>query len=417
MEIYDVCIAGGGTAGAIAAIQSGRLGAKTILIEMTGQLGGTMTSGGVSAPAYFWSPLRQIIAGIGWEIATKCQQLGGANIPDFTVRNPRRPSYHIGINAPLWAILCEEACIQAGVHIHYHEVFFKVAKHDSEFWHVETVGKNCHHSFLAREIVDCTGDANIVAMLGLPRTRDDVRQPGTLEFRIGGIDPNTLDADAVQKAYDQAMADGTLKHGDFCYANRPFIDYIKSGSGNLQHVFGADSTTSPLLTQANIDGHQGLLRMLRFLKTVPGCEGAKITYMADDCTARDTWRIVGETTVTYDDYMSARHFPDAVAYTLYFIDVHNDTGTYQEFLPPEKVPTLPLGCLIPKDAERIMVAGRILASDKLAHSALRVEASCMAMGQAAGAAAAMGALRKMPSRRVPLADLRQALRDHGAIVP
>ena len=84
--------------------------------------------------------------------------------------------------------------------------------------------------------------------------------------------------------------------------------------------------------------------------------------MADDSTARDTWRIVGETTVTYDDYMQARHFPDAIAYTLYFIDVHNDTGTHQEFLPPENVPTLPLGCLIPRGAERILVAGRTLAA-------------------------------------------------------
>jgi hypothetical protein len=417
MEIYDVCIAGGGTAGAIAAIQAGRLGAKSILIEMNGQLGGTMTSGGVSGPAYFWSPLRQIIAGIGWEIAQQCHQLGGAHIPDFRVRNPRRPSYHIGVNAPLWAILCEEACLQAKVQLHYHEVIFKVSKHDEQFWYVETVGKNCHHRFLAREIVDCTGDANVIAMLDLPRMRDEIRQPGTLEFRIGGMDHNALDADAVQGLYEQALAEGRLQHGDFCYTERPFIDYIKAGGGNLQHIFGADSSTSPLLTQANIDGHQGLLRMLRFLKTIPGCENAKITYMADYCCARDTWRIVGETTVSYDDYMNARHFPDAIAYTLYFIDVHNESGTHQEFLSPELVPTLPFGCLIPKDSERILVAGRTLSSDKLAHSALRVEASCMAMGQAAGAAAAMGALRKQPSRQVPLEELRQTLRRHHAIVP
>lgn len=417
MDAYDVCIAGGGTAGAIAAIQAGRCGAKTVLIEMTGQLGGTLTSGGVSAPAYFWSPLRQIIAGIGWELALKCHALGGARIPDFSVRNPRRPSYHIGVSAPLWAILSEEACLQAGVDLHYHEMFLDVKRHNGEFWHVETAGKNCRHRFLTREIVDCTGDANVVALLGLPLLRDEVRQPGTLEFRIGGIDLDHLDADAVQKAYDQAMANGVLRQGDCCYANRPFIDYIKRGGSNWQHLFGADSSTSPLLTQANIAGHQGLLRMLRFLKTLPGCEGAHITYMADDSTARDTWRIVGETTVTYDDYMQARHFPDAIAYTLYFIDVHNDTGTHQEFLPPENVPTLPLGCLIPRGAERILVAGRTLASDRLAHSALRVEASCMAMGQAAGAAAARGALRRMPSRSVPLEELRQTLRDHHAIVP
>ena len=107
---YDVMVVGGGTAGVIAAVQAARAGARTVLIEMTGQLGGTMTSGGVSAPAYFWSPLRQIIAGIGWELVERCAALGGANIPDFARRNPHRPSYHIGVDRNLWALLADEMC-------------------------------------------------------------------------------------------------------------------------------------------------------------------------------------------------------------------------------------------------------------------------------------------------------------------
>ena len=98
MKHYDILIAGGGTAGAIAAIQAGRLGASVLLIEMTGQLGGTMTNGQVSGAAYFWSPLKQIIAGIGWELVQKAVALGSTPPPDYTKRNPLRPSYHTGIN-------------------------------------------------------------------------------------------------------------------------------------------------------------------------------------------------------------------------------------------------------------------------------------------------------------------------------
>ena len=87
MADYDVLVVGGGTAGAVAAIQAGRLGASVLLVEMAGQLGGAITNGHVSAPAYFWSPNRQIISGIGWELAEKTRALGGPAFPDFSCPN------------------------------------------------------------------------------------------------------------------------------------------------------------------------------------------------------------------------------------------------------------------------------------------------------------------------------------------
>jgi hypothetical protein len=410
-------VVGGGTAGVIAAVQAARAGARTVLIEMTGQLGGTMTSGGVSAPAYFWSPLRQIIAGIGWELVGRCAALGGATIPDFTRRNPRRPSYHVGVDRYLYAVLAEEMCREAGVELLYHVCPQEITALDEQRWQVETFGKNLRQAFVVRELIDCTGDANVVEMLGLARTRDAERQPGTLAFSLSGYDLERLDADAIEEAYQQALADGRLQPGDFCYAHQPFIDFLRRHGFNQQHIFGADTTTAASMTAASLAGRAALLRLLRFVRTLPGCEAARIEYMADQATARDTWRIVGECSVTYDDYLAARVYPDAVAYTLYFIDVHTHDGTHHEFLPEDRVPTIPLGALIPRGSRRVLAAGRIIASDKLAHSALRVEASCMAMGQVVGAAAALGALSGRASRDVPLAELRALLRAHGAIVP
>jgi len=410
-------VVGGGTAGAVAAIQAARAGARTVLVEMTGQLGGTITSGGVSAPAYFWSSRRQIIAGIGWELVQRCDALGGARIPDFTRRNPRRPSYHTPIDRYLWALLAEEMCCEAGVELRYHTCPLAVAAKDDAWWQVETYGKNLRETFLARELIDCTGDANVAELLGLERTRDAVRQPGTLIFKLTGYDPDALDAEAVEAAYRQALADGRVQPGDFSHPRDPFLTFLRAGGGNRQHIFGADTTTAAGATAASLAGRAALLRLLRFVRSLPGCAQTRIEYLADLATARDTWRIAGETTVTYDAYRAARAYPDAVAYTLYFIDVHNEEGTHIEFLPDDRVPTIPFGALIPRGARRVLAAGRIISSDRLAHSALRVEASCMAMGQAAGAAAALGALRGIPSRDVPLDDLRALLRRHGAIVP
>ena len=375
-----------------------------------------MTTGGVSAPAYFYSPLKQIIAGIPWELVTKTVELDGGALPDFAKRNERRPSYHVGTNPYAYVLVAEEACVNAGVELHYHELVESIEDRNGA-WLVTTCGKDVKGEITCKEVIDCTGDADVVRMLGLACTRDETRQPGTLEYRLGGYDIDSLDADEIQTRYEKALAEGTLAHGDFCYANQPFMQFLRRGGGNQQHVFGADTSTSRTQTDASVRARASLLRTLRFVKSLAGCENARIQKMCTYCTARDTYRIVGEATITYDDYMSARRFDDAVCYTLYFIDVHNEEGTHHEFLPPEKVPTIPFGALIPEGSKRVLAAGRILSSDRLAHSALRVEASCMAMGQVVGAAAALGSQRGVASRDVPLDDLRALLREHAAIVP
>jgi glycine/D-amino acid oxidase-like deaminating enzyme len=416
-EQLDVLVVGGGTAGAIAAIQAGRAGGRTAVVEMHGQLGGTMTTGGVSAPAYFWSPERQIVAGIGWELVRKVKALDSTPLPDFAVPNPRRPSYHVHVNPRLYALLAEEACLEAGVKVHYHEIVTGI-KDLSDAWQVETVGKGLRRTIVASEVIDCTGDADIVGMLALPRLRGDVRQPGTLIFRLGGYDASQLDMEVVQEHYESAMSDGRLKPGDFWRGeDRPFIEFLRSGGGNAQHIFGADSSTSATQTEANLLGRQAVLRLLRFVRSLPGGENAQLDQLCTLATARETYRIVGEKTVTYEDYMAGRVFEDAVCYSLYFIDVHTEHGVEQEFVPRPRVPTIPLGALIPRGSQRLLVAGRSVSSDRLAHSALRVEASCMAMGQAAGAAAVLGARRGIPSRDLPLSEIRNLLREHGAIVP
>jgi glycine/D-amino acid oxidase-like deaminating enzyme len=330
METYynqvDVLIVGGGTAGAIAAIQAGRADAVTAVVEMHGQLGGTMTTGGVSAPAYFWSPERQIIAGIGWELVLKTKALDGSSLPDFAQPNPRRPSYHVRVNPRLYALLAEEACLDAGVTLYYHEIVTGI-RDLGDAWTVDTVGKGLRRTITAREVVDCTGDADIVGMLGLPRLRGDVRQPGTLLFRFGGYDVKTLDMEIVQEHYKAAMADGRLQAGDFWRGeDQPFIHFLRSGGANAQHIFGADSSTAATQSAANVKGRQATLRLLRFLRTLPGCEDVQLEHMCTLATARETYRIVGEKTVTYDDYIAGRVFEDAVCYSLYFVDVHTEGG-------------------------------------------------------------------------------------------
>ncbi|MCX7010132.1 MAG: FAD-dependent oxidoreductase [Kiritimatiellaeota bacterium] len=411
---YDVVVIGGGTAGVVAAIQSARAGAHTLLVERNGILGGTTTAAAVSFPGIFHAWGKQVIAGIGWELVSKTVELNGDKFPDFGQQTPQHHSrFQVRICGALYAALAEEACAKAGVQLRYYE-FPTAVTPAGDGWKVRLAGKGTSVDVVAKQLVDCTGNAAVIGLLGLPRQRERETQPGTLIYRLGGYDVSKLDLGALQTKLVAAIKDGSVKKTD-CNGN--IASFLRSGGENAMHVPDADSSTSELHTQTNLHGRAALLRMMRFLKPQPGFEKLRIERLQPETGIRETFRIVGETNVTLADYQGGRVFPDAVAFSFYPIDLHDEHGVKPQPLAEGVVPTVPLGALIPKGSRNLLVAGRCVGSDRLANSALRVQASCMAMGQAAGAAAALAARAGSTPMNVPLAELRKTLTEHGAIVP
>jgi len=414
MTTVDVLVVGGGTAGAIAAIQAGRLGARTLVVEAGSQLGGTGTTGGVDFPGLFHAWGRQVIAGIGWELVTQAAALNGDRLPDFSVEVGRQHWRHqVRICGALYAALAEDACLAAGVGLRYYEEPVAITPRD-EGWDVELVGKGMRTTVHARQLVDCTGDASVVGLLGFPRRRGPVAQPGTLIYRLGGFDAARLDVAALEEAADAALRAGGLLRTDMTGGVRGLLH---SGGENAMHIPGADSSTSEAHAATNVRGRQSFLRVMRFLRSQPGFESLRVLRLQPECGVRETYRIEGEETVTVDDYRAGRLFADAIAFGFYPVDLHVEEGVTPEPLVRGTVPTIPLGALIPRGSANLLVAGRCLSSDRLANSALRVQAPCMAMGQAAGVAAALAARVGTTPGRVALDEVRRTLEAHGAIVP
>ena len=412
----DVLVVGGGPAGTVAALQAARAGAKTVLLEMGSQLGGTTTTGGVAYPGLFHAWGKQVIAGIGWELVRKAVELDGGTMPDFSQIPERHSQHQVRLNGQLYAALVEEACLAAGVSLAYYQ-FPLAGKATADGWLVDVVGKGVRYAVACRQLIDGTGGADVVDMLGFARLREETTQPGTLIFKLGGYDPAKLDAAEIQRRYLEALAGGELEEGDYSHARGHFVGFLRGGGVNAQHVFGADSSTAATKTQANLAGRRSLLRLLRFVRTLPGCENARVLLMMQETAVRETYRIVGQTTITCDDYTAGRVFDDAVCHSFYPIDLHDRHGVTPKPLARGTVPTVPLGALIPRGSRNLLVAGRSVASDRPANSALRVQASCMAMGQAAGAAAALAAQARTTPASVPLDEIRSLLRQHAAIVP
>ena len=243
--------------------------------------------------------------------------------------------------------------------------------------------------------------------------RESVIQPGTLQFLLGGYEFETLDLELLKQRYEEEVKKGNLVKKEF----RNIVSLLKGRGDNIQHIFGADSTTSETHTVTNIDGRTSLLKMFRFLKTLPGLENIKLLDMQTETAVRETYRIDGHYKITETDYVTGKVFEDAISYSYYPIDVHDENGVVPDHLVEGVVPTVPLRALVPRKSRNFIVAGRCVSSDRLANSALRVQASCMGMGQAAGAAAALANMRNTTPLQVNLSELRDLIREHGGIIP
>ncbi len=337
------------------------------------------TTGGVSFPGLFDAWGKQIIAGIGWELVKECVELDGGTLPDFS----KVPKHHwmnqVRVNQFLYALLAEEKCADVGVEIAYYE-FPQSVTESSNGWQVDCVGFGTRRRVLCKQIIDCTGGASVVGMLGLPRLREAETQPGSILFKLK--EPNQ--------------------------PGRP----NRQGSGLLDAIYihGADSSNSRTVTATNLKGRRQVLDWVRV-------KGERLMHLQPEAAFRESYRIEGETLITVDDYISGRKFDDAICNAFYPVDLHTKDGVKPDPLKPGTVPTIPLSALIPKGSRNIMVAGRCVSSDRLANSGLRVQAACMAMGQAAGVAAALAAEKNTTPLHVPLDEIKEVLKTHGAIVP
>ncbi|MBR0055945.1 MAG: FAD-dependent oxidoreductase [Kiritimatiellae bacterium] len=427
----DLCVAGGGVAGVTAALQAARAGARTVLMEMGSQVGGTLSSGGVNWPGLFHAWGRQIIAGCGWDLVAEAVALSGGTMPDFS-RDvlPRHWLHQVRVSVPVWVALAEEKLAAAGVRLLYHAAPVSARAVESG-WRLR-IALGGKLAFLdAAVLVDATGNGALAALCGARRMRDEAsRQPGSFAFLIDPHAESTaIDIASIERNRTEAIADGRLLPADMRNGVKAFVDEAnffvrarasepEAGLPLANYVADADNTTAESRAATNMAGRAMALRVLRFLRAQPGLERATLVATASEVGVRETWRVEGDYVITGRDYVSGRRFRDAVCYAFYPVDLHDAaTGIHPKQLAPDVVPTVPLRALCAKGVPRLLVAGRCVSSDRAANSGLRVQAACMATGQAAGEAAALAAASGLDPRDVPLGELRRRLAASGHIVP
>lgn len=423
-DSYDVIVVGGGSAGFAAAIQAARAGAKTALIEKNSILGGTTVVAAVDFPGLFHAGGKQVIAGIGWEAIEKTTAKGGAILPDFTLDiGDRHWEHQVRVNRFVYSTVLEEMCLEAGVTLRYHEMLAAIDvsqnENEQEERRLITAGKTGLIALGFKKLVDATGDANLTQMMGYLLEKGEALQPGTLVYKLAGYDLNNVDIEKLKEAYAEALHTGAIRNTDHLPGEIPLYRELQSKGSASLHITGIDGTSSISKTHAEVQAREALMRIYTYLRGIPGCEQLHVAFFANECGIRETSRIVGEERVDAESYISGRRWPDAVCYSYYPIDIHRHDSNVTDIRPLEQgiVPTIPYGALIPRGSDHLLAAGRCIAGDQVANSAYRVQASCMATGQAAGAAAALAAKKQQSVRQVSVDEIRGVLSEHGAIIP
>lgn len=394
---YDVVVAGGGVAGCAAAIAAARSGARTLLIEQNAFLGGAATAGAVGQ-FVGWKTRkgRQVISGVAQDIVNRLRELGGCGeIEDFVMSTGNimnRIEYH----PELLKVVLDQLVSEAGADILFKSALIGCELQDQSVRSVKLWTANKTIEVSASTFIDASGDMALLVQAGagfLALEEGQALQPGTMMFSLAPVDFAALDtlSPADRKSIvTEGLAAKALPRAAMHYSRSYGAD---AAWFNISRV-SVDPLDPFSISRGEIEGRRQAMEASRFLiARVPGFSKARLSAFAPQLGVRDTRRVKGDYVVTQGDLASGTEFPDTIAVGAYPIDVHKSDSeeiVFVEF-PEDHHYNIPYRALLPESLRNVIAAGRGISATHEAFAALRVMPTAMAMGHAAGNAAAMAA--------------------------
>lgn len=414
----DVVVVGAGSAGMVAAIASARNGASTILLERGGFLGGISTA--VLDTMYaFYAPgdaQEKVVAGLPDEVVARMEAY------DAVLRRPNTFGSGTGItyNPETLKRVWDDLAREAGVRIFLHTFVTGSIVSGQRVTGVRFVNKAGSHSVTAKVVIDASGDADVVADAGGDfelAGRDGAQQTLSTTFRMANVADRAL---AVKKEELHSLMRDANMSGRFNLPREEGSVHRTPDKGIMATIMTRVPGVAPDdiegISRAEADGRAQAQEYFLFLKAmVPGYEEAVLIGTSPWIGVRETRRILGDYQLTGEDVLAARRFEDGIARCGAPIeDHHAGRDTRWAYIPNSGTYTVPFRALLPCNLDGIMVAGRCLSSTHDAHASARSIGTCMAMGQAAGSAAALAAAKGITPRHVPTTELLDLLDRQGA---
>lgn len=431
-DSWDVIVAGGGPAGCTAAAAAAREGAKTLLLEQTQALGGSGTTALVPAWCPFSDRQKIIYRGLAEKVFRASQQ-GTPHVPGSQLD-------WVAINPEHLKRVYDDLTAAYGVEVRLQTFLSAVEKEAGGGVAALIVSdKSGLRALRARVYIDCTGDGDLAAWAGAAFQKGDANgsmQPATHCFILSNVDEEAYSRSPNLHAHNRDCAIyAILASGKYPEIPDSHICQNKIGPGtygfNAGHLFNMDNTDPASVSRAAKEGRKLADAYRRALaEFLPDVFGkAFLVATGTQVGTRETRRIVGDYMLTLDDWISRRSFADEICRNAYFIDLHPTAEELREsgavsfdhrfkHYDPGESHGIPYRCLAPKGLRNVLVAGRNISVARTVHGSIRVMPVCLAMGEAAGLAAALAARETVPDvHAVDTGLLRARLRAEGAYLP
>ena len=429
---YDVVVVGGGPAGLAAAASASKRGARTLLVESYGFLGGMGTAGGVTNFAGLYGrhrgEMRQLVHGVVDDLLSRLDAMGGLNQPQDGMQGRIRVrSYDTSVYkcvADQWMLACR-------VNLMFHARASAVLMEEARITALVLETKSGRQAVRANTFIDCSGDADVAAFAGVPYEVGDGHGSGlfpTTMFRIGHVDaPKALAAVGEFKAINDFMERTQREHpGRYRFPRegailRPQI-HPAEWRANVTQIANADgkamnAVDAGELSSGEVEGRRQIVEYFRFLQEqVPGFSESRIVEIAPQVGIRETRRIEGLYALTGDDILNSARFDDTIGINAWPMELHRSGGITWGFPsdPERSYNDLPWRMVLPKHVENLLVAGRCASMTHEGQSAARASGGCFVMGQAAGTAAVLAGAT--PVQQIDPKRLQQALREDGSLL-
>lgn len=419
---YDVVVLGGGPAGVFAALAAAQQGVKVALVERFGFLGGMATAGLVMPLSVFTYQNKQVIGGIPWQFIERLEAMGGGYI--------EKPLGNVAFDPEIYKLCMQQMVLEAGISLYMNSYFSGCTMGSNGT--IESVmfeNKNGTEALTAKVFIDCTGDADLAAAAKVPMQEQNGEplQPLSTYFVLSGVDTSS-------PLVNEAMHHN--KQGENCHC-LPIRNYLLEHAEQLNiPEFGgpwfcttlhegcvgvnmtrtaADACNNRDYTAAECRLREDVFRMAKILKeNFKEFENCYVSAVATQAGIRETRRIKGVHTMTADEYISGYRYPDSISRGAHPIDIHATKGSSQVTHFLEQAAYVPYRALIAEDFPNLLVAGRSISADRKAFASMRVQASCMGTGQAAGVAAAIATKQGCNVQSIDIESLISRLREIGA---
>lgn len=439
IDDVDVLVVGGGPSGVGASIGAAKTGARTMVVENLGSFGGMWTNGLVITLAGFnnWlRPYERNVNGIMGEWLAKAEKRGGAE-------NSR--SWVLDSDPEIMKAVADEMMLEYNVKCLLHTWVADTIVEDDQIKGVIVENVDGRQVIMAKNIIDCTGNGDIVARAGEQFSHSDVMQPMTLAFFLAEVEPNThikyeqevlipfgpepgYLKGALMKEYQSPRRDIDVDRVKMREANKrgDFPEYGGPWFGGLRERFPwvnttriyADGVRASELTRAEMEGRKSAHKMMDYYRNeCPGFEKSWLMRTASTIGIRETRQLVGVYTLTGDDIRNCQKFEDSIAMGSWPIDIHppkGESGQHDLYMPlPYQIP---FRIMVPKRIDNLLVSGRCVSVDRVAMGSIRVGATCGAMGHAAGVAAAISSKSGVRVRDLDVKLVQAELLEQQAII-